>query len=376
MNRLPSAPVARCLVFGFLLMFLLAVEASAQGNCPGANGNDQEPDDAYIQACLNAGGTVVLDADVQFGYYIQSGLTLSTSSTTLTGTSAFGQRALLYATSDLAAPILDVDASTSNYTISNIMFFGNKYNRNGPYLCAEGNRWRATNVALRGSGFLVDNVESREAPCASSMSVETSNFEIRNSWFAFNGFPQEDRPGWNGPWADGLTVLNCGGGRVHDNHFIDNTDIDLVVGGGAGCIVESNTIEHYSTFGYGGIHVGWFPGYGGYFNGSVFQNNSVTTYTINKLATGIIVGFHPWDWHIDIHDPVVVSNASSGSVQNLIIDGVFGGYVHGNSMWGAQGTRGTASCPIAANYTAGDFNDSSFQDGWEYRIYHNGSCSQ
>jgi hypothetical protein len=362
-----------------VMSLVTCATAGAQGNCPGANGNDDQPDDSFIQACLDAGGTIVLDADVSTGYRIDSGLVLKVSGTTLTSTSNYGTKALLIATPALSMPILSVETSSvSNYVLSNLFFYGNKFDRDGAYLCAEGNRWRATSVELRGSGFLVDNVESSGAPCASSMSVETSNFEIRNSWFANNGFPQEERPSWNGPWADGLTVLNCGGGYVHDNHFVDNTDVDLVVGGG-NCRVEWNTIDHYNEFGFAGIHVGWFNGFNGNHSGSTFNHNTVTCHTVNKLAGGIVVGMDPWDpsrpW---VQNPSVTSNTSTGAVVNLLVDGVNGGEVTGMTLSGAAGNRGHNNCPYADNHTAAHFTESlTMQDGWVFRIYDNGApCIQ
>jgi hypothetical protein len=50
----------------------------------------------------------------------------------------------------------------------------------------------------------------------------------------------------NGRWADGLTVWNCDGGHIHDNTFSDNTDVNLIIGGGFGCVVEDNVISNVS----------------------------------------------------------------------------------------------------------------------------------
>jgi hypothetical protein len=91
----------------------------------------------------------------------------------------------------------------------------------------------------------------------------TSDFEVRNSWFANNGWPEGSGHGSN--WADGLTLNQCLNGWVHDNHFIDNTDVDLVTGGTgptAWCALENNIIDHSQWHGFAGIHVGWFPGAG------------------------------------------------------------------------------------------------------------------
>jgi hypothetical protein len=347
--------------------------AAAQHNCPGANGDDLEPDDLALNECLAQGGTVMLNADVQHGYRIASGLTLSVNGTVLTSYSNWGYRALLYVVNpDLAVPILNVPAGTSGYQILNIWFYGNKYQRNGEYYCERERRNEVTNVALRGDGFLVDNVASDAAPCASSMSAEWSNFEIRNSWFSANGWSQPERPSWNEPWADGLTVLNCENGHIHNNHFIDNTDIDLVVGGGVGCLIENNTIEHWGSHGWGGLMAGSFPGYNGNHNGSLFTNNTVTVHTTDSLSFGIMVGYHPWDPWAWVSDPRIVSNSATGAVVNLAVDGVNGGEVQGNSMSGAAGSWGYSNCRTANNYTVVHVNGVSLQPGW---VTPPGSCT-
>ena len=43
-------------------------------DCPSANPNDDTPDDIALQSCLNAGGTVTLDAGSP-GYIIAAGVT-------------------------------------------------------------------------------------------------------------------------------------------------------------------------------------------------------------------------------------------------------------------------------------------------------------
>lgn len=141
--RNPLAIRARTLlvIMFIIVTFVIPQAARAQGNCPGVNGNDEVPDDEFIQACLDAGPlVVVLDADVSRGYFIADGLVLRRSGTTLTATSNFGYRALLWATPGLSRPLLETDGYVSNFVLSNLLFHGNKYQRDGVFLCAEANR--------------------------------------------------------------------------------------------------------------------------------------------------------------------------------------------------------------------------------------------
>ncbi len=241
---------------------------SAGAQCPEPNAFDQEPDTEAIQCLLDQGGTIVLNADTTYAYFIAphpvtgQGLVLRRSDTVLTSTSAYGYRALLRATSNLNVPMLQIESgAVSNYRIEKIWFYGARFDRAAPNCNGD----QSVNLWLRGTGWTVDNIESDAAPCNTSTVVDGSNssFTISNSWFANNGWGEDELPGGSCSatrcWADGLTVHACVGGWIHHNHFRDNTDVDLVTGGGPNCTVEDNDVSHTLSYGFAGIHVGWFP---------------------------------------------------------------------------------------------------------------------
>jgi hypothetical protein len=352
----------------------LSTSRMAEAQCEQPNGNDTTPDDASIQCLLDQGGTIVLNADVSMGYFINEGLVLRRSGTTFTSSSGGGNRALLRATSTLSSRMLEVESgAVTGYTISKIWFYGSRFDRTNPN-CSGDN---SVNLYLRGSGWLIDDIESDAVPCNSSTVVDgstTHDFEIRNSWFANNGWGENER---SGQWADGLTVQACVDGYVHDNNFRDNTDVNLVVGGGSNCRIEFNDIDNTLSYAFAGIHVGWFPGDGdGDHAGNIYRFNTISS-GLNKMAFGLVLGLHPWN-HQQADQ---VSNAgsttgnnSTGAVVNLAIDGITGGNFSGNSGPGSRGTNGYGACSLASDYTAGDFGGASIQAGWVPRIYHGGTC--
>lgn len=58
---------------------------------------------------------------------------------------------------------------------------------------------------------------------------------------------------------------------MHDNTLSDNTDVDIVIGGGTNCRVQNNTIHQNYKHAFAGIHVTNFPGEGnGNHPGSTF----------------------------------------------------------------------------------------------------------
>lgn len=136
--------------------------------------------------------------------------------------------------------MLSVPNGTSGYTLAYLVFDGNINARTSVASSCQGsNRWKLSNVILDGNDFVVHHVQSAQTLCSSAMEVRGEDFEIYDSSFTTNGSSQTTYA--NAPWADGLTIWNCEDGYVHDNHFEDNTDIGLIVGGGNICVVE----DHY-----------------------------------------------------------------------------------------------------------------------------------
>lgn len=107
-------------------VLMAAAPSAAQSNCPGANPNDFDPDDAAINACLAAGGIVTLE-DGWPGYWISNTLNLTVSGTVLTKVGATPP--VLYATDNLWGPMLRVPEGVSDYQISELTFGGRVYAR-------------------------------------------------------------------------------------------------------------------------------------------------------------------------------------------------------------------------------------------------------
>lgn len=359
----------RLLGMASLLLFSAAA-AQAQTTCPAANPNDYTPDDAALNACIAAGGTVVLENGSP-GYIIASGLVLNASGVTLTSSgTSISTAAYVIADPSLRAPVLRVGDTVSGYTISNLIFEGNHLERWYVTDCTAGYdaRTHGYNLFVRGSGFLIDNVWSLGAMCGSAMEVYGSGFEIRNSHINYNGFAQGES--YADTWSDGITLLRCDNSAIHHNEFIDNTDVDLIVGPSTNCNVYSNTITHSIRYGFAGLMVG----FGGDHSGSTLSGNGIWS-GFDQLAFGVMVGSHPWDLQLPTpHAGSVTTNSSAGSVVPLAIDGIDNGSIVGNAATGARGTRGFG-CPYAANYTAFDFGGSSIDPGYYWRWYHNGACN-
>lgn len=379
-----------------LLLGLALVPAIAHSACPAADPNDDRADDAALQACLDQGGTIRLSAGYP-GYVIASGLKITKNGTILTSEpSRLRSRPKRQGDEDagplaadsariLAAPafrgtLLAAGGAVTDYRISRIIFDGNLPNRTLRNECKEATGI-GPNLSLEGRRFKVDRIASTRAMCGSAMVVLGKDFEISNSLIADNGRGAEDAPGVPTPWADGMTVLLCDNGKIHHNTLVDNTDIALVVGGGANCQVHDNVISNQRKHCFAGLNVGNFNR-NGVHTGSRFYNNRISSEK-DMLVWGLLLGSHPWDRKVQVFDAGTVSgNIISGAMVNLAIDGIEDGIVTGNRFSKPQGTYGYGTsgpgakdgCQKAADYTAADFGKAKVQGGFIHRAYHDGAC--
>jgi len=171
-----------------------------------------------------------------------------------------------------------------------------------------------------------------------------------------------------------MTVHGCTNASIHHNQFIDNTDVDLVIGNSpTNCQVYSNTITHVSTYGVGGLGVA--------FNGTAaglnMYGNSISA-NQNKLGMGLFAGHHPWvesDMLASLGN--ITSNYVSGAAVLGVIDGVSSGNFSGNSAgnwW--QGARGHNGCngPFYFMVNTNEMNTSSVQPGYQPWRFHTSGC--
>ena len=347
---------------------------------PNASPSDGIEDSFAIQACLNQGGLVSLSPGRSPGYLIERGLKMA-GNTTLTST---GGKATLAAHSTLGAePILDVLGS--NWHISEMAIDGKKSERDPWGLCWSGDK-RGYNLRVDGSDFSITHVDTVNAMCGTGLEVVGTNFEIAFVFSAYNGREVGEWPNAPYQFADGMTVVYCENGHIHDNTFIDNTDFDLLFGGGPDCSVHHNEIYHQIRFAFAGLNVGnmdagkW-DGHGskwrGNHHGSNFFQNQVSSRP-GMLMYGLSIGSHPFTPDLDtfmvFNAGGFTQNTSTGAQVNLIVEGVLNGEIYGNTLENPQGNRAEYnSCRISTNYISGHTGFGA-RSGATAMIMDNGVC--
>jgi hypothetical protein len=350
--------ILRLLLF-IVMLLSTSVSPAHAGSCPDANPNDNTPDDDALQSCLDSGGVVTLDAGSP-GYIIAGGLLFSVANTVLTSTDT-NDRATLIAHADLNTQILRT-SGVSGLQLLAIKLDGNKVNRTAT---CSGYRGNGTNISLfDGDGWKLINIESSRALCGTALEISGTNYEIANSQFYSNGYSTGQRGGEPEPWADGITLVYCQGGHVHDNYLEDSTDIAIVSGGtgGYGCRVENNVIHQANNHAFAGIAVHNFveggTGGGDHMN-SLYQNNTITS-ALNQLDLGISVGMHGWFPDRDTFGGSIINNSVSGARISLDIYGYHDGTVNNNAISNPQGSF----FGFGANYAAANVSNTCLQLGW------------
>ncbi|CUG93468.1 Hypothetical protein, putative [Bodo saltans] len=243
-----------------------------------------------------------------------------------------------------------MDVFSPNVNINHIIIDGNRDARRfsnswNECLNNEDNRGNAVNARINN----VDNATfeysaSIQALCASGFQWMSDYCTIANSYFANNGNHADGR------WSDGLTLLTCKNGHVRDLHFLDNTDVNLVCGCGAGFLVENIHIQHINAASFAGFMFDNFDNSQcGDYRGGVARNITVDC---NNYQCDFGANFGPHPWYAS-------SNILGGSVSYLTVSGA----KQGVNCAGA----GTTAAPLSLSHITVVGNVSfvnKFQCGW------------
>ncbi len=350
----------------------IATTVYPQTNCPAANPYDNTPDDAALQACLNKGGETRLWPGTP-GYILAGPLQIGTDNTVLTSTST-ATRATLIASSTLnnnntAAPGMFTSSGHNNLSVSFITFDGNRPARTAELstLCAANlYRGAASNVTFGATTHLAfDDNESTRTLCGSALQVDGTTFELARNLIDDNGHGTENQDAPQ-PWSDGMTLLKCAGGNVHNNTIRDATDVAIVTGGGA-CLIQNNVIMAQSRHAFAGIGLGAFSPLNGNHTGTIVSGNQITA-SFGRMGFGLSLGLHPWNPSVYTTGGTVQANSVSGAIVNIAVDGTNSLTVSGNTMSIPQGSPKCGGSPT--NYTAAHFDTSSnLQSGYVIRLY-------
>jgi len=166
--------------------------------------------------------------------------------------------------------------------------------------CQAGNTADGFNITMSGSNVIFTNNVSEYAVCGSgfvSQDQGGAHDIILGTTFAYNGVHNE-----NMMWADGLTIHGMNNAQITNNVFIDNTDVDFILGGCQNCAIQRNSVTHdtvsISGASYAAIMIqAWSTDKGaitGNYAGSDVAYNSVDCGLNKYCGFGFLIGADPW----------------------------------------------------------------------------------
>jgi hypothetical protein len=258
-------------------------------------------------------------------------------------------------------------------SLHHVILDGNKDGREGTLAfnnVANGtnNRYGMTAVLDCDNAQIVGNV-FKDALGGTALEVrqDHTNVLIQNNKFANNGV--HDR---RNLWSDGLTIHGLTNSQIIGNEFVDNTDIDLILGGSQNCLVQGNRFYHTSSRSGGSfaaLMIHKWPNRTADYSGTEISFNTIDGGPNRNVGVGIYVGSEGWypgtpiGWttgnpvRAAIHDNEV-RNTKSGmyvAAQGFsIFDNRFSN-AHGVSFPSSRGTL-TSIAPIVVSPTAADID--------------------
>jgi hypothetical protein len=313
----------------------ISVEATPRiaGLCPGVSADvgGGASASAELQRCIDStpsGSTLELPAGV---YRITSEVRINRPILLRTrGTAGLSgcaesdgpSCAVLRADDNLNVPrgFLRLDPATS-VTLDHIVLDGNRDKRLASAAgarCASGldNGAGMNAHTERCVGCSFTNGMSARALCGTGWEWIGDQATITGSVFRDNGAHTVQNM-----WADGLTLLRGNGARITGNRFIDNSDVDLIFGGGTDAVVQGNAVLHLVQGAFAGIML---DNFGGSTSGD-FTNSTVSGNAINcggpQCDYAIQLGGHPWYLSPNLIGGTVSGNSAFGGKFGLNVDG-------------------------------------------------------
>ena len=317
------------------MIFSSSTSAATQ-TCTIGTTNDAS---SIIQTCINfAQANDIVELPV--GKYlvahqikIEKPLTLKTSGVDLTAPRCSNK--INNCAELIAAPSFDgfpgiLQIYQNDTTIDHLVINGNKEGRGGSSStanCISGSNGWGFNMRAHVANFKFTNSINKNALCGTGLETSGSNNKILNNLFIANGNHNSYLL-----WADGLTVHDCVNCIFEQNDFVDNTDVDFILGGCQHCSIKNNTLRHtdiYANSTFAGLMIHAWPSTSGNYTGTVVSNNTIDCGAKKRCGFGLLLGAHAWyqtlSYGGSIHDNIV-NNARVG----LVIDDFYNAEIYNN----------------------------------------------
>ena len=149
-------------------------------------------------------------------------------------------------------------------------------------------------------------------------------------------------------WSDGVTIHDSDHASVTGNLFIDNTDVQLILGGCRECRVESNRFRHSASFSsasFAELMLQAWPSTSGNYAGTIVRGNSIDCGERRRCGYGIMLGSAPWYKGVT-SAATVEENDISNAMMAINVDGLSGPVQIRNNRVRNSGGRFASDCGL------------------------------
>ncbi len=268
--------------------------------------------------------------------------------------------------------ILNVSALKS---LDHIVLDGNKQGRAGTpsydnCVSDQNNRY-GVNAGLDCDDCQVTGNVFTNALCGTGLEVHQGHagIVITNNLFSDNGVHTH-----HSLWADGLTIHDSADSEISGNVFIDNTDIDMILGGCQNYAIQDNRVTHTSSP-TGGAFVAMmlykWPSTSGDYSGTDVSGNIIDCGPTRNCGTGLYIATE--GWYPGAPFGQTLANPVQATIHHNEVRNVKSGMyvaardftIYANQYTNAHGTPFQANCGTLVSH--GPIVVSSTSTGIEFR---------
>ena len=198
-------------------------------------------------------------------------------------------------------------------------------------------------IRVSASGFGLRKSVLRNFTCYTALEVTAgaAGTAIEDNRIGPNG---DHRPGE--VWSDGVTIHDSASAIVRRNVFIDNSDVQLILGGCRECRIQDNKFAHGGGFASGSfaeLMLHSLPNTSGDFAGTLVSGNRIDCGPARLCGYGIMVGAAPW-YAGRMSGGRVSGNFVRNALIGINVDGLSGPVAIDGNRVEASGGRARSDC--------------------------------
>lgn len=289
---------------------------------------------AELQTCINSAGPGAAIALLPNTYILRKPLFISNPiAISSLGTEARSPRCntpgdsrcvtlRLEINAAVTANVRPITVTANDVSLDHLIVDGGRRDTLKP-TCRGPLRRLGSGVGVSANNFSMTNSVLENVACDSALvlSKGANGFHFSNNKVVDNGKHTSYLM-----WSDGLTVLDASRATIEDNEFVDNTDVQLILGGCKDCLIRSNHFSHISSrdgAAFAELLIQSWPSTSGDYTGSNISGNSIDCGPQRNCGFGIGVGADEW-YPSKAFNVNVISNLVVNAEVGLIVDNATG----------------------------------------------------